>query len=100
MANVFKTISHFSTKQKHVKKVYEFLQTSIVNIQMKAGEKISQHEAKEFVIVIVRKGKLAFHVSGETIELTNENILQMEPFESHSLEAMEDTDFILIKIKG
>ncbi|HSH24332.1 MAG TPA: hypothetical protein VLA13_02165 [Massilibacterium sp.] len=100
MAKVFKTISHIAKKQKHVEKVHECLQTSIVNIQMKAGEKISKHEAKESVLVIVRKGKLAFDVSGETIELTNENILQMEPFESHSLEAIEDTDFILIKIEG
>lgn len=71
----------------------------IVQIHMKAGEEISEHHAKEETLIIVRSGKVNFEVEGEVVELTCKEVLQMEPFEKHSLKAMDETDLLLLKIR-
>lgn len=86
-------------KKKFAKRLMKEKQYDVVHFHMKAGEEITEHHAREETLIIVRTGKVKFDVEGETVELTNEEILHMEPYEKHSLEAMEETDFLLLKIR-
>jgi len=86
-------------KAKHAERVLSQPAYDIVQIHMKKNEVISTHHAKEETLIIVRTGNVRFVVEDETVVLTNAQILQMEPYEKHSLEAIEDTDLILVKIK-
>src|SRR5690625_2821428 len=70
-----------------------------VHIQLKKAEEIKTHHAKEETLIVVRSGKIRMKIEAETVELTNEDILQMEPYEKHDLYALEETDLLLIKFK-
>lgn len=95
---VFETIDQLNETSKYVKKLLQFEGNQVVNIQLKAGETIPRHHAKENVLIVVRKGKVVFKVGVEKVELTNHQLLYMEPFEDHDLEAVEDVDLLVIKI--
>ncbi len=86
-------------KNKHVGKVLSGANYEIMNIQLKKGEKIPTHHADCDVLIIVRSGTVLFTVEEEKVELSSENILQMNPFEKHSLESLEDADLLVLKIK-
>lgn len=69
-----------------------------IHMHLKKDEKISTHHAKTDVVIIVRAGKVEFNIEGEVVTLTNEDVLYLEPFEEHSLHAIEETDLILFKV--
>ena len=71
----------------------------LLHMHLKAGEMVSKHHAKEAILIIVRDGIVEFDTEGEKVSLTDENILFFEPFEPHSLRAIEETDLLLIKRK-
>lgn len=85
-------------KNKHIEKALQFEGVQVINIQLKAGEKIPEHHAKENVLIVVRKGKVIFFVEQEKVELINNKLLYMEPYENHRLEAVEDVDLLVIKL--
>ncbi|WP_144510532.1 AraC family ligand binding domain-containing protein [Bacillus sp. FJAT-22090] len=85
-------------KEKLVSKVIQFDQHHVMNIQLRTGEEIKEHDAKEYVLIVVRKGKVLFTVEGVEQLVTTGNILHMNPFEKHALKAVEDSDIIVIKI--
>src|SRR5699024_772409 len=86
-------------KTKHAERVLSEDKYDIIQIHMKKGEVITSHHAKEETLFIVRTGTVNFIVEKETMTLTNEQILQMDPYEKHSLEALEESNLILLKIK-
>src|SRR5690625_3797106 len=86
-------------KTKHAERVLSEDKYDIIQIHMKKGEVITSHHAKEETLIIVRTGKVYFIVEKETMTLTNEQILQMDPYEKNSLEALEESNLILLKIK-
>ena len=86
-------------KNKKAGKVFGQDTFDILNIQLKAGESIPEHHADRHVVIIVKNGMVTFTVEGNAVELTNEQLLYMEPFENHSLVAKEDADIIVMKIK-
>ncbi|ARK25350.1 hypothetical protein SporoP37_12250 [Sporosarcina sp. P37] len=84
---------------KQVDKLLGSESMDVMNIQLKAGEEIPTHHADCNVLVVVRKGTISFTVEEETVELTNGVVLSMEPYENHSLQAVEDADLIVVKAK-
>lgn len=84
-------------KQKFANRVLNQSKYDVVHIHMKKDEEITTHHAKVETLIVVRTGKVLFVVEDKTIELTNEEILQMEPYEKHSLKAIEETDLLLMK---
>ncbi|TCS93240.1 cupin domain-containing protein [Hazenella coriacea] len=94
------TKNQLDLKAKHIERILQLENAEVMNLQLKTGEKIPEHHAKENLLVIVRRGKLLFQVENETTELTNEILLYMNPLEKHQLEAIEDTDIIIIKIQA
>lgn len=86
-------------KAKHAQRILNQPKYDIVQIHMKKDEEITTHHAKVETLIVVRSGKVSFTVEGKTVLLTNEQVLQMDPFEEHSLKALEESDLLLLKIK-
>ena len=84
-------------EKKHAKRVLKQTNYDVVHIHLKKGEELSTHHAKVETLIIVRCGKVSFTVEDETVVLTNEEVLQMEPYEKHSLKAINNTDLLLLK---
>ena len=96
---LFETKDQLEDKAKHIAKVTTVDNATITNIQLRTGEEITEHDSKNEAFIIVRKGKIRFSVEGEPVIVTPENILHMVPLEKHSLQALEDTDLLLIQVK-
>ncbi|MEI5905518.1 AraC family ligand binding domain-containing protein [Bacillus spongiae] len=92
-------IDQLDKKTKHVEKVLTFNGNKVLNLQLARGESIPVHDAPEHVMVIVRKGKVLFHVGEEQVELMSENFIYLKPLEKHSLHALEDAHILVVQIK-
>ncbi|HZW67011.1 MAG TPA: hypothetical protein VFF20_00145 [Pseudogracilibacillus sp.] len=86
------------SERKHAVRLFNEEKFDLIHIHLKQGEELSKHHAKTDVLVIVRAGKVEFDFSNEKVTLTNEDILQMDAYEDHSVLAIEETDLILVKI--
>lgn len=93
------TASQLAEKNKHFSQIANADNAILMNIQLRKGEEVPEHDAAQEVFIIVRKGKVRFTVEGEPVEVTPENMLHMAPLEKHSLYALEDSDIIVIKVK-
>ncbi|MEK4426639.1 hypothetical protein [Solibacillus sp. FSL K6-1523] len=85
----------------HAKKVSRIVthdKMDVLNIQLRAGEQIPEHNAKDIVVINVQKGELKLNVEGVDHLLTNDDFLMMEPLEMHSLEAVTDVSVIVMKV--
>lgn len=92
------TFSKLGEKEKHIARVFNLQNASVTNIQMRKGETVIEHDSKRDVIIIVRKGSVAFTVEGVETIVTVDNILHISPLEKHSLRATEDTDIVVFQI--
>lgn len=96
--DLIQTPHRLGEKPKHIAKLLTLENVSLVNIQLKTGETIAEHDSKREVIIIVRSGTVIFNVEGTEILVTPENTLHMAPLEKHSLRATEDTDLLVIQV--
>lgn len=96
---LFEMPHQLDQKKKHVQNVVKFEKTSIVNIQLAAGEEIPAHDADADVLIVVISGLVEFEVEGKTVEVTPGIMMRMTPKEKHSLKAIEDSNFLVIQIK-
>ncbi|MCM0627174.1 AraC family ligand binding domain-containing protein [Lysinibacillus sp. OL1_EC] len=86
-------------KTKHIGKLGSIAGADILNIQLRAGEKIPEHHADNEVLIIVQFGEVRFLVEGVEEILTQDTILTLKPSEKHSLEAITNVRVIVIKLK-
>lgn len=94
------TSSHdIGNDKKFAKRLFEEEKFDLIHMHLKKGQPISTHHAKTDVIIIVREGVVTFDIEGKEVTLTNEDILYLDPYEDHSLQAIEETDLILLKLK-
>ncbi|HLR43080.1 MAG TPA: hypothetical protein VK067_07575 [Pseudogracilibacillus sp.] len=93
------TLQELNGRAKHAERKIAEDKYDVIQIQMEEDEEVTEHHAREETLIIVRNGKVEFDVEGKKVILTNENLLQMDPYEKHSLKAIEKTDLILLKIK-
>ena len=70
----------------------------LMNIQLRIGEEIKEHNADAHVLIVIRQGKVIFTVEGVEQVVTTNNVLHMNPLEKHALKAVEDSDIVVIKI--
>lgn len=96
--NLIETPYLLEEKDKYVSKMVQFDNHQVMNIQLRTGEEIKEHDAKENVLIVVRKGNVLFTVDGVEQLVTTGHILHMNPLEKHSLKAVEDSDVVVIKI--
>lgn len=96
---IIDTLQELKGRTKHAERKMVEDKYDVIQLQMEKDEEITEHHAREETLIIVRNGKVEFDVEGKKVVLTNENLLQMEPYEKHSLKAIEKTDLILLKFK-
>lgn len=99
MAKLIHTDNELTKKDKSIKKIFGNEQSNIVNIQLKTGEGIPEHDSKNPIFIIVRNGTVKFICPEEEYVLQNSDILFMEAEEMHSVEAVKDTDFLVVFLK-
>lgn len=99
MAKLIHTDNELIKKNKSIKKIFGSERSNIVNIQLKTGEGIPEHDSKDPIFIIVRSGTVKFICSDEEYTLQNSDILFMEAEELHSVEAVTDTDFLVVFLK-
>jgi quercetin dioxygenase-like cupin family protein len=85
-------------KSKHIAKLQTLENATIINIQLKKGETIAEHESSKDVVIVVRRGAVSFDVEGAETVVEQDNMLYMKPNEKHSLLAVEDTDILVFQI--
>lgn len=86
-------------KEKHTGKVAAGVGYDVLNIQLRASETVAEHSAPGEVLIVCRKGRVKFYVEGQVTELDANALLMLEPGEKHSLEAMEDCEMIVVRLK-
>ena len=86
-------------KKKHISKLGSIEGADVLNIQLRAGEKIPEHHTDNEVLIIVQFGEVRFIIEGIEEILTQDTILALNPSEKHSLEAITDVRLIVIKLK-
>lgn len=79
-------------------KVLEFGGGVVMNLQLKAGEKVARHRTPSDAIVHVVAGRVRFGVGEKDVELVPGMLLHMDPQEEHELEAIEDASILVMKI--
>lgn len=99
MAKLIHTENELTKKDQSIKKIFGNGQSNIVNIQLKTGESIPAHDSKNPIFIIVRSGTVKFICLDEEYPLTDSDILFMEAKEMHSVEAVTDTDFLVVFLK-
>lgn len=62
---------------------------------MKAGTEIKPHQANGPISVHCLEGKLKFHTEKETVTLQQGEMLSLQEYIRHSVEAIEETTFLL-----
>ena len=100
MAKLIQTENGLAAKNKAIKKIFGHDQSNIVNIQLKSGEGIPEHDSKDPLFIIVRSGEVKFTCSGKAYILSNSDILFLEAEENHSVEAVSDVDFLVVFLRG
>lgn len=71
----------------------------ITHLQIKQGEKVPSHKSDKSVVVVIYKGKVDFTGENGNEIIVPGNIITMDPNEMHALEAIEDSDLMVIKAK-
>ena len=95
---LIETPHQLESKSKSVEQVLSIPNVKMMNIQLRAGEEVAEHDSDREVIIIVRKGKVRFRIEGTEVVVTDEHVLHMAPFEKHSLHAETDVDICVLQI--
>ncbi|MCM3757668.1 AraC family ligand binding domain-containing protein [Sporosarcina aquimarina] len=95
---LIETPRQLDSKAKSVEQVCAIPNANVLNIQLRAGEEVSEHDTDREVLIIVRKGRIRFMVEGTPTTVTGETILHMVPNEKHSLIAETDSDICVLQI--
>ncbi|MDE4085477.1 AraC family ligand binding domain-containing protein [Planococcus maritimus] len=94
------TLNVLEEKAKKTAAVLQVANAKVINIQLRKGEAIPEHNADAEVVIVVRKGRVQFTADGHTVEATPENVLHLAPMENHKLLAQEDSDLLVFQIKA
>jgi quercetin dioxygenase-like cupin family protein len=79
-------------------KVLDWNGGAVVHLQLDKGQKIPPHRTVDTTLVVIRKGHVLFTIEGNTKELIPGTLLLMEPNEEHSLDAVEQSSLLVIKM--
>lgn len=99
MMTIIQVQAMLEEKAKHVGRLGSVEGADILNIQLRAGEKIPTHNTDNEVLIIVQFGEVRFTIEGTETVLTRDTILTLKPLENHSLEAITDVRIIVVKLK-
>ncbi|WP_051331134.1 cupin domain-containing protein [Aneurinibacillus terranovensis] len=81
-------------------KALSFSQGDVMNLQIKAGEKVARHHTPCDAIVVIIKGKVLFTGGDEQVDVKPGMFLHLDPGEEHELEGVEDASLLVVKVGG
>lgn len=64
-------------------------------IAMKSGSQWQEHKTESRIVIQVIEGHIRFSLKGRACELRKGELLMLEPGIPHSVEALEETAFLL-----
>lgn len=71
----------------------------VTHLQIKRGDEIPSHKSVKSVVVVIYKGKVNFTGENGRELIVPGDIITMKPNEMHALEAIEDSDLMVIKAR-
>ena len=71
----------------------------VTHLQIKKGEEIPSHKSDKSVVVVIYKGKVDFSGENGSEVIIPGDIIVMDPNEMHALQALEDSDLMVIKAR-
>lgn len=69
----------------------------VTHLQIKSGEEIPSHKSDKSVVVVIYKGKVDFSGEDSNKIIIPGDIIVLNPDETHTLKAIEDSDLMVIK---
>ena len=90
-------VYHGRTDIKRFEHLVETPSQTVTHLVLPAGQAIGQHHVPYTVVVVSVKGRILFSDEKETAEIYPGVIIRMAPHEVHSLEAVEDSELMVIK---
>ena len=69
----------------------------VSRVVLKAGDGLARHQVNKTVVVVPIRGKIHFFGEDHDAILTPGSIVRMLPNEPHHLDAIEDSEFMVIK---
>jgi quercetin dioxygenase-like cupin family protein len=67
-----------------------------VVIRLERGGEIGEHRVRERAVIEVVEGTVTIEAGGEAVECTAGTLVVLEPHESHSVKALEDSSLLVI----
>lgn len=71
----------------------------VTHLQIKKGEEVPSHKSDKSVVVVIYKGKVDFSGENGSEVIIPGDIIVMDPNEMHALNAIEDSDLMVIKAR-
>lgn len=71
----------------------------VTHLQIKKGEEVPSHKSDKSVVVVIYKGKVDFSGENGSEIIVPGDIIVMDPEEMHALNAIEDSDLMVIKAR-
>lgn len=71
----------------------------VTHLQIKKGEEVPSHKSDKDVVVVIYKGKVDFTGESGSEIIIPGDIIVMKAEEMHALEALEDSDLMVIKAR-
>lgn len=71
----------------------------VTHLQIKKGQEVPSHKSDKNVVVVIYKGKVNFTGENGNEIIVPGDIITMEANEMHALEALEDSDLMVIKAR-
>lgn len=99
MAELIQSQNELGARNKSFKNIFSHDKSDIMNVQLKTGEGMPEHDSKHAIFIIVRSGVVVFECSGDQYVLSDSDVLFLDPSERHSVEAREDVDFLIVFLK-
>tara|TARA_R110000868_G_scaffold388171_1_gene656970 strand:+ start:115 stop:408 length:294 start_codon:yes stop_codon:yes gene_type:complete len=97
MQTIIDTINLTEYKGLKISKLVNADASAIMKVTMEAGSDFLDHTSKTDVTLIVLEGKLSFMINGQNVELNKHQVFQFPKNETHSVNAIENSKFLLIK---
>lgn len=79
------------------KQVYKDERFHVMLIEIKKDEILKPHHATTDAFLAVVEGEIIFNLNNEKIHLKKGDMFTFKALETHSVEALEDATFLLIK---
>ncbi|MEZ7497726.1 hypothetical protein QO200_03140 [Flavobacterium sp. Arc3] len=89
---------HTENKPVQTKMLFSTVEGKVISLQIGAGEHLKEHLSKVAVLLVCASGNAIYkEENGTTIELKSGDFVNIEADVKHSVDAIAESNFLLIK---